>query len=133
MFRLENKVALVTGAGSGIGRAIAEAFAKAGAFVYVADRDPSGGQETVKRVSAAGGKASFLALDVTKENECEAAHGAVHATHGRLDVLVNNAGIGHVGTILQTTGADLDRMYSVNVRGMFNVTKAFLPGMIERK
>ena len=126
MFRLDNKVTLVTGASSGIGRAIAETFAKAGAFVYVADRDANGGQETVKRVSAAGGKASFLALDVTKENECEAARGAVHAAHGRLDVLVNNAGIGHVGTILQTTGADLDRMYSVNVRGMFNVTRAFV-------
>jgi NAD(P)-dependent dehydrogenase (short-subunit alcohol dehydrogenase family) len=133
MFRLDNKVALVTGAGSGIGRAIAETFAQAGAFVYVADRDANGGQETVKRVSAAGGKASFLALDVTKENECEAVREAVHAAHGRLDVLVNNAGIGHVGTILQTTGADLDRMYSVNVRGMFNVTRAFIGDMVKRK
>ena len=133
MFGLENKIALVTGAGSGIGRAIAETFAKAGAFVYVADRDSDGGQEAVKRVSAAGGKASFLALDVTKENECEAARGTVHAAHGRLDVLVNNAGIGHVGTILQTTGADLDRMYSVNVRGMFNVTRAFISDMVKRK
>ena len=133
MFRLENKVTLVTGAGSGIGRAIAETFAQAGAFVYVADRDANGGQETVKRVSAAGGKASFLALDVTKENECEAVREAVHAAHARLDVLVNNAGIGHVGTILQTTAADLDRMYSVNVRGMFNVTRAFIGDMVKRK
>jgi len=133
MFRLENRVTLVTGASSGIGRAIAETFAKAGAFVYVADRDASGGQETVKRVGAAGGKALFLALDVTKENECEAACGAVHAAHARLDVLVNNAGIGHVGTILQTTGADLDRMYSVNVRGLFNVTRAFIGDMVKRK
>jgi len=57
----------------------------------------------------------------------------VHAAHARLDVLVNNAGIGHVGTILQTTGADLDRMYSVNVRGLFNVTRAFIGDMVKRK
>lgn len=133
MFRLDNKITLVTGAGSGIGRAIAETFAQAGAFVYVADRDPAGGQETVKRVNAARGKASFVPLDVTKEAECESARALVQAAHGRLDVLVNNAGIGHVGTMLQTTGADLDRMYAVNVRGVFNVTHAFLPDMVQRK
>jgi len=133
MFRLENKITLVTGAGSGIGCAIAEAFAKAGAFVYVADRDANGGQETVKRVDAAGGKASFLALDVTREEDCESARATVYGAHKHLDVLVNNAGIGHVGTILQTTGADLDRMYSVNVRGMFNVTRAFVGDMVKRK
>jgi 2-keto-3-deoxy-L-fuconate dehydrogenase len=133
LFRLDNKIALVTGAGSGIGRAMAETFAKAGALVYVADRDANSGQETVKRVSAAGGKATFIPLDVTKEDDCESARNVVHGAQGRLDVLVNNAGIGHVGTILQTTGADLDRMYSVNVRGMFNVTRAFISDMVKRK
>jgi 2-keto-3-deoxy-L-fuconate dehydrogenase len=133
MFRLDHKIALVTGAASGIGRAIAEIFAKAGGFLYVADRDPDGGQETVKRVNAAGGKATFIPLDVAKESDCEAARVAVHRAHGRLDVLVNNAGIGHVGTIMQTTAADMDRMYAVNVRGVFNVTHAFLPDMLQRK
>src|SRR5688500_7072867 len=133
MFRLENKITLVTGAGSGIGRAIAETFATAGAFVYVADRDSASGQETAKRVASAGGKATFVPLDVTKEEECESVRAIVHGAHGRLDVLVNNAGIGHVGTILQTTGADLDRMYGVNVRGMFNVTRAFAGDMVKRK
>jgi NAD(P)-dependent dehydrogenase (short-subunit alcohol dehydrogenase family) len=133
MFRLDNKVALVTGAASGIGRAIAETFAKAGASVYVADRDAKGGQETVKAVTAADGKASVLALDVSREEDCQAARDAVHAAHGRLDVLVNNAGIGHVGAMPQTTGADMDRLYAVNVRGVFNVTRVFLPEMLKRK
>ena len=132
MFSLQNKITLVTGAGSGIGAAIAEMFARAGAHVFVADRDEAGGRKTADAIRAAGQTADFLPLDVTSEAQCEAARAAVHSCFGKLDVLVNNAGIGHVGTLLQTTGADLDRIYAVNVRGMFNVTKVFLPAMIER-
>ena len=127
MFSLENKVALVTGAGSGIGAAIAEIFARARAFVYVTDRDEKGGAETVARICAQNGAAEFLELDVASEIGCEKIARHVHEQKQRLDVLVNNAGIGHVGTMLQTTGADLDRLYAVNVRGMFNVIKVFLP------
>ncbi len=133
MFSLQNKIALVTGAGSGIGAAIAETFAHAGAHVFVTDRDEQSGGETVGRIHQAKGQAEFLALDVASENACARVAETVHAGRQRLDILVNNAGIGHVGTMLQTVGADLDRMYGVNVRGVFNVTKAFLPGMIARK
>ena len=133
MFSLHNKITLVTGAGSGIGAAIAETFAKTGAHVFVADRDAAGGQATAERIKSAKGSAEFINLDVTSEMDCERVRQAVHNAFGRLDVLVNNAGIGHVGTLLQTTAADLDRMYAVNVRGVFNVTKAFLAGMIEHK
>jgi len=133
MFSLQNKIALVTGSGSGIGSSIAETFARAGAHVYVADLDAKSGGETAERIKAAKGSAEFLPLDISREDDCERARQAVMASFGRLDVLVNNAGIGHVGTMLQTTGADMDRLYAVNVRGTFNVTKAFLPGMIERK
>jgi NAD(P)-dependent dehydrogenase (short-subunit alcohol dehydrogenase family) len=133
MFRLKNKITLVTGAGSGIGASIAEVFAQAGAHVYVADCDVKGGNETVSRIKATKGSAEFLALDVSKEEDCERARQTVHESFARLDVLVNNAGIGHVGTMMQTTTADLDRLYAVNVRGVFNVTKTFLAGMIERK
>lgn len=133
MFSLQNKVALVTGAGSGIGAAIAETFARAGAHVYVADRDEKGGRETVATIMAAQGAAEFLPLDVTDESQCERVRAAVHAKFSRLDILANNAGIGHVGTMLQTTGADLDRIYAVNVRGVFNMAKAFLPAMIEAR
>jgi NAD(P)-dependent dehydrogenase (short-subunit alcohol dehydrogenase family) len=134
MFSLAGKVALVTGAGSGIGASIAETFAAAGAHVYVADRDETAGRATVASIQKSAPAAEFLLLDVTDESQCEQARRTVHARFdGRLDILVNNAGIGHVGTMLQTNGADLDRIYSVNVRGVFNVTKAFLPAMIERK
>ncbi len=133
MFSLKNKIALVTGAGSGIGASIAEVFARAGAHVYVADRDAKAGQATAASITATLATAEFLALDVSREDDCERAREKLHASAGRLDVLVNNAGIGHVGTLLQTTGADLDRLYAVNVRGLFNVTKAFLPAMVERK
>ncbi len=126
MFSLKDRIALVTGAGSGIGAAIAETFAKAGGFVFVTDRDEKGGRETVARIAAQDGQAEFLPLDVSSEADCARVAESVHGRFNRLDVLVNNAGIGHVGTMLTTTGADLDRLYAVNVRGIFNVTKVFI-------
>jgi 2-keto-3-deoxy-L-fuconate dehydrogenase len=129
MFDLTGKVALVTGAGSGIGAAIAETLARAHARVIVTDRDVKTASATAGRIAAAGGTASAAELDVTDVDACRQAA----ASAARLDILVNNAGIGHVGTMLQTEGADLDRLYAVNVRGVFNMSKAFLPGMLERK
>jgi len=133
MFRLQNKIALVTGSGSGIGASIADTFAKAGAFVFVTDLDEKSGRQTAEKITAQNGRAEFQPLDVTSEENCRRVAQTVHSSKGRLDVLVNNAGIGHVGTMLQTTGADLDRLYAVNVRGVFNVTKVFLPDMLKRK
>jgi NAD(P)-dependent dehydrogenase (short-subunit alcohol dehydrogenase family) len=133
MFSLENKITLVTGAGSGIGAAIAEIFARAGAFVFVTDRDEKSGNAVAKGIKAQKGVAEFLPLDVTSEENCQRVAQTVVSAKSRLDILVNNAGIGHVGTVLQTTGADLDRLYAVNVRGVFNVTKVFLPDMLKRK
>jgi NAD(P)-dependent dehydrogenase (short-subunit alcohol dehydrogenase family) len=130
---LQNRIALVTGAGSGIGAAIAESFAQAGAFVFVSDLAPESSRATVDRIRTAKGRAEGLQLDVRDEAQCARAARSVLSAQGRLDVLVNNAGIGHVGTLLQTTGEDLDRLYAVNVRGVFNVSKAFLPGMIGRQ
>ena len=133
MFRLAGKVALVTGAGSGIGAAIAAALASAGAHVFATDRDSSTADATAVRIRDAGGRADAAALDVADDDACRALAEAIARDSGALDVLVNNAGIGHVGTLLTTGGEDLDRLYHVNVRGVFNVSRAFLPGMLQRR
>jgi len=133
MFDLNGKVALVTGAASGIGEAIAHTFAARGAYVYVADIAYEKGRRVADEITKNSGKAEFLKLDVSSEQDCLDTADTVHRQHKKLDILVNNAGIGHVGSIEQTTVHDLDRLYAVNVRGMFSLTKAFIPGMLERK
>lgn len=132
MFDLSGKVVLVTGAASGIGEAIAHAMANAGAFVYVADIDESNGIRVAAEITETGAAATFVKLDVTQSLDRVAIEQRVIGESGKLDILVNNAGIGHVGTINETAGADLDRLWDVNVRGMFELTKAFIGGMIER-
>lgn len=133
MFDLTGKIALVTGAASGIGEATAFTYARQGAFVYVGDLDETNGERVAGEIKGEGHDAAFLKLDVTKAADCGNAADVIHAKHGRLDILVNNAGLGHVGTMLETTVDDLDRLYRVNVRGMFDLTKAFLPQMIEQR
>ena len=124
MFSLKNKTTLVTGGASGIGAAVAELFAQAGAKVWIADRDTANSAVVAARISG-----HFLAVDVASEADCMQAA----QTAGALDVLVNVAGIGHVGTLLNTAAADLDRLFAVNVRGIFNCCKAFVPAMLERR
>jgi 2-keto-3-deoxy-L-fuconate dehydrogenase len=133
MFSLKNKVALITGAASGIGASIAEVFSRAGAQVVIADLQQKAGLEKKAEIERGGGSVDFVTLNVADEISVQNAVEKTLQKKGRLDILVNNAGIGHVGTMSQTTGADLDRLYSVNVRGVFNMTKAVLPGMVERK
>lgn len=124
MFSLKNKTALVTGAASGIGAAIAETFVQAGAAVWLADRNENDGDAVARRI---GGK--FIRLDVADETACAQAAQTV----GALDILGNVAGIGHVGNLINTSAADLDKLYAVNVKGIFNCCKAFVPAMLERK
>ena len=132
MISLAGKRALVTGAGSGIGAAIAERFASLGAHVWATDRDESTARATASRIRRAGGTGEALQIDVTDASGTVQVAASLEPGGG-LDILVNNAGIGHVGTILQASGDDLDRLYSVNVRGVFNMTRAFLPAMISRR
>jgi len=131
--RLAHSVTLVTGAASGIGAAIATRFAREGAVVYVTDRDGEGATRVAETLRAEGLDARPLALDVTDEAACASVAGRVLREAGHLDVLVNNAGVGAVGTLAEATGEDLDRLYAVNVRGVFNLTKAFLPAMRARR
>ena len=95
--------------------------------------DEAAGRQTRERIVAAGHRAEFMTLDIADELQCAAVCAAVLVRAGHLDVLVNNAGIGHVGTMETTSAADLDRVHAVNVRGTFNVTKAFFPSMLARR
>src|SRR5882672_7959661 len=124
VFSLQKKTALITGGASGIGAAMAETFAQAGATVWIADRDEANGQAVAKRI---GGQ--FVLLDVASEGDCA----RVAQTVGKLEILANVAGIGHVGSLPNTAAADLDRLHAVNVRGVFNCCKAFVPAMLECK
>lgn len=123
MFKLTGKVAVVTGAGSGIGAAIATLFARQGAHVIVLDRDEAATRCTVSAIEAAGGKADALVCDVTAAEQVGAAFDRLGAA-GQVDILVNNAGIAHVGTIEHTSERDLDRIYEVNVKGVYLCARA---------
>jgi NAD(P)-dependent dehydrogenase (short-subunit alcohol dehydrogenase family) len=126
------KVAVVTGAGSGIGRASALALAREGAQVVVADSAPAGGEETVRQIAAAGGEALFARVDVTRADEVEAVIARTVATYGRLDFAHNNAGIeGHWGTSLHDYPQDMwERVLAVNVTGVWLSMKAEIPQML---
>jgi NAD(P)-dependent dehydrogenase (short-subunit alcohol dehydrogenase family) len=133
MFRLDQKVALVTGAGSGIGREIALLFARQGAQVVIADRDTAAAEKVAAEIGAAGGAAVTQALDVADEAQVQSAFTDLAGRFGRIDVVVNNAGISHVGNILETSAADWDRVMSVNARGVFLCTKAAVAQMLAQE
>ena len=119
MFRLDTKVAFVTGAGSGIGEAIARLFAQQGASVILADVNLSSAERVAEEIRTAGGQARAQQLDVAVESEVQAALELVAASEGHLDILVNNAGVSHVGSLLETSLRDWERVMDVNVGGVF--------------
>ncbi|MGA2299450.1 MAG: SDR family NAD(P)-dependent oxidoreductase [Candidatus Acidiferrum sp.] len=131
---LENKVALITGSGRGIGRAIAQLFAKEGASVFLTARTEAELAATVKEITAAGGKAAFVTADLTRAGDAEKLVTAVRGKFGRVDILVNNAG--HYGPVVPVEDYPLeefDKVIAVHLRAAFLLSKLVLPEMYARK
>ena len=135
MFELENRVAIVTGSGSkkGIGRTIALTLAKQGAAVVIADLNMDGVHDVVNEIKEAGGKALGVELNVTSKESNEAMVEKVLQTYGRIDILVNNAGISQKVTVEDMTYEDINRVFNVNMFGLFLCTQAVLKTMKEQK
>jgi NAD(P)-dependent dehydrogenase (short-subunit alcohol dehydrogenase family) len=131
--RLANKVALITGAGTGIGRATALLFAQEGAKVVAQDVSPDGVQETVQLIRKAGGEAVSIGGDVAASADAAAMMKKAVDTYGRLDVLFNNAGIWRGGTILDIGEEDWDRTMDVNVKGLYLVSKYAVQQMMRQE
>jgi NAD(P)-dependent dehydrogenase (short-subunit alcohol dehydrogenase family) len=133
MGKLDGKVALITGAASGIGRATALLFTKEGAKVAVADYVPAGGQETVKMIQKAGGEAIFIEADVSRKTDVERMVKTTVNSYGRIDILYNNAGIGQRGvSMLETTEEEWDRVLNINLKGVCLGSKYVIPVMLDQ-
>jgi 2-keto-3-deoxy-L-fuconate dehydrogenase len=127
-FRLDGKVAAVTGGGSGIGRAIALKFATHGAAVRVLDLSLSDAERTCQQIASAGGNAAAFACDVTDQKQMKDTFTKL-SEQGPVSILVNNAGISHIGTLESTTEEDFDRIFCVNVKGFYNCMSAAIVSM----
>ncbi len=125
MFSLKNKIVVVTGGGSGIGKAISILFAQQGAILNIVDRDEASAERTCSEIQDLGGVALVYLIDVSKQSDVI----RVFEKIGPIDILVNNAGVAHIGTAENTIEADFDRIYSVNVKGVYNCLHAAIPAM----
>ncbi len=133
MGKLDGKVALITGAASGIGRATALLFAKEGSKVAIADYVPEGGQETVRLIKEAGGEAIFIEVDVSKAPDVERMVKTTVETYGRIDILFNNAGItGAIATTAKATEENWDLVLDTNLKGVFLGSKYAIPVMLNQ-
>lgn len=128
---LENKVALVTGGTSGIGRASAVALAKAGAKVVVSGRRETEGNETVRLIKEAGGNGAFVKADITNENEVRALIKKTIDTYGKLDIAFNNAGVAGGAPIVETDMAEYQKIFDANVKGVLLSMKYEIPAMLK--
>jgi len=129
MLRLKDKVAIVTGAGKGIGWGIAKVFSEEGAKVVVVDWDEEAGEKSAEEIRQSGGDAIFVHCDVSNEEQVKAMVQATIEKYGRIDVLVNNAGIGVYKSVLEATSDDWDRCLAVNLKGVFLCSKYAIPHM----
>ena len=124
MGSLDNKIALITGAASGMGKAMAIGYALEGAHVVLADLNLAGANDVADEIKLAGGSASAIECNVANPEESKKLVEGIVGEHGRLDILVNNAGIGLIKTVWDTTPEEWDRIFSVNVKGLFFLTQA---------
>lgn len=129
MKRVQDKVVLVTGGAVGMGRSHCELLASQGAVVYLADVDETQGRAAVEAIQQQGGRAEFLKLDVTNEQHWDAAIATIVSQSGRIDALVNNAGILILKPVQDTTNEEWDRIFNVNTRSVFLGTRAVVPHM----
>ncbi len=132
MFSLAQKTAVITGAGSGIGKAIALLFAKQGAHVEVLDVNADQATEVVAEITAAGGSAHWQTCDIGDGKKVSAVMKDIVSRRPCIDILINNAGIAHIGTALSTSEEDMDRLYRINIKGLHHCTQAVIPPMIEK-
>ena len=131
-FSLKNKTVLITGGGSGIGKAIAVTFAAQGAKTHILDFNETTAKETKEEINGFGAIAEVNVCDVSNQKTVNAVVAQI-AKNDRIDILINNAGISHVGNIESVEETDLDRLYSVNVKGVYNCIKACIPMMKNQK
>ena len=129
MFRLDNKVALVTGGGSGIGKAIAEILSNNGANVYVIDIHEESGNKIVNHLQQLGLKAHFFKCDVSDHEVVKKIFQQIFERENRIDILINNAGISHIGIAENTSEEDFERIFRINVKGVYNCLHHTLPYM----
>lgn len=127
--RLKDRVAIVTGAGKGIGWGIAKVFAQEGAKVVVVDWDEEAGKKTAEEIHRSGGQALFVKSDVSNEEQVKAMIQKAVERFGRIDVLVNNAGVGVYKSVLDASSADWDHCLAVNLKGVFLCSKYAIPHM----
>lgn len=129
LFSLAGKTAVITGASKGIGKSIALLFAKQGADVHILDVDREAGESVVKNIKQENGSAYFYEINVASQEEVLEVIDRIYSCHNRLNILVNNAGVAHIGKLEDTTEKDFDRIYNINVKGVYNCSFAAIDKM----
>jgi NAD(P)-dependent dehydrogenase (short-subunit alcohol dehydrogenase family) len=128
-FDLSQKVSVITGAGSGIGKSIAEVFSRHGSKVYILDVDEKSAKEAEQQIRQADGNVTFIRCNVAKQSEVKDVMQRIFDESKRIDILVNNAGVAHIGNVESTTEEDMDRIYNINIKGVYNCLHAGIPYM----
>lgn len=130
--KLENKCAIITGGGSGIGQAISRLFASEGAHVNILDIDLDNAISTAEEIIKDGGEATAIKCDISNHDEVKNVVAKIKSDNSKIDILVNNAGIAHIGNVEDTTPEDLDLIYNVNIKGVYNCLNAVTPIMVKQ-